>query len=100
MIFLLDSASELSWETPEENNEFLSPMPEEEEEDEEDDEAIKKLVSNQKVAENISRMAPLSTLSEVTLSNESEHLVRIIQKLFVEIILVKVYALHVLFRIH
>lgn len=51
-------------------------MPEEEEEEEdEDDEVIKKLVSNHKVAGNISRMAPLSSISEVTL-NKSDPVVR------------------------
>lgn len=77
--FLTDNASELSWESPEENNEFLSPMPEEEEEEEdEDDDAIKKLVSNNILSSNVNRMAPQSTLNGVTLNNVSDFLVRML----------------------
>lgn len=81
----IDSASELTWETPEENEEFLSPMPEEDEEnveDDDDEDATKKLVSNGNAATNLIRMAPLSTISEVTLFHESNLLVRMLLTIF------------------
>lgn len=57
-------------------------MPEEDEEsednDDENDDEIKKLVSNGRIATNINRMAPLSTISEVTLDSESDAWVRIL----------------------
>lgn len=70
--FLLDSASELSWEAPDEISEMLSPMLEEEEEEnvnkeeEEDDEDLPNIVSS---SSNLQSMAPISSISEVTLAD-------------------------------
>lgn len=52
-------------------------MAEEDEEDEEDA-ATKKLVSTDSMSPNLDRMAPLSTISEVTLYGDSERLVRML----------------------
>jgi hypothetical protein len=63
-IIFADSASELAWDTPEENSELLSTMQEEdeEEEDKSDEELTHKPVSN------LEGMAPYSSISEVTLN--------------------------------
>ncbi|XP_060534792.1 axotactin [Cylas formicarius] len=59
-----DSASELTWDTPDETSEMLTPMAEVAEEDDAEEDAPKP-VSNG----NVARMAPLSSISEVTLYN-------------------------------
>lgn len=72
--FLLDSASELAWEAPDETSEMLSPMLEEEEEEnvnkeeeeDEDDEDLPNIVSS---TSNLQSMAPISSISEVTLAD-------------------------------
>ncbi|KAJ8981073.1 hypothetical protein NQ317_007210 [Molorchus minor] len=66
----VDSASELAWDPPEETNDLLSPMIEEEEEcEEESEEMDQKSVSSNGPLDNLERMAPISSISEVTLFN-------------------------------
>lgn len=64
---LVDSASELAWETPDETAEILSPMMEEDEDiasNEDDD--LRSAVSS---TGNLLSMAPISSISEVTLAD-------------------------------
>ncbi|CAG9767385.1 unnamed protein product [Ceutorhynchus assimilis] len=74
-----DSASELSWETPEESSEILSPMLEEEEENsaEEDNEEDDDLDAANIVSRtgSLLGMAPLSTISEVSLAETQSMLI-------------------------
>lgn len=67
-IFYIDSASELAWDNPEEASELLTCMPEEDEESEEEELNLKP-VSITNPMGNIGSMAPLSSISEVTLFN-------------------------------
>ncbi|XP_018567332.1 contactin-associated protein-like 2 isoform X2 [Anoplophora glabripennis] len=64
-----DSASELAWDNPEEASDLLSPMPEEDEDEESEEELSLKPVSIVNPTGNIESMAPLSSISEVTLFN-------------------------------
>lgn len=63
-ILIPDSASELAWETPEENDNLLTTMVEEEEDEDESD--------SENSVSNIERIAPYSSISEVYLHNLSE----------------------------
>lgn len=69
-ILWLDSASELAWENSEESSDLLSPMAEEDEDEESEEEELSlKPVSIANATGNIESMAPLSSISEVTLFN-------------------------------
>lgn len=61
---------------PEEDEEEVDDEEDDDDDDDNDDNASKKLVSNKNEATNLNCMAPLSTISEVSLDTESELLVR------------------------